>query len=168
MASLANFIGIAVNFDALLDKNNPHPPANRETVNNLCIAQAGFAMYGTLSSILWTLAISVYFYACIMMEADKKLAKRIVTGFYVVCYGLPLLLLVWFLPSEKIGYSPVAGSGWCSLILKPNNNMRNYGENNIRLIFGGSLWTYISFVLIPVITVSLLIYIKLKVSYQEY
>lgn len=170
MSSMANLIGIAVNFDAFLYVNPAAaPPTDHEnynTINNLCIAQAGFAMYGTLASILWTMAISVYFYISIMMEPSRKLIKKVVLGFYVVCYGVPLVMLIWFAATGKIGYSPVAGSGWCSLIVESVDNTVKGGKivkDNFNLIFGSSLWIYMSFILIPLITISLLIYLKFKV-----
>lgn len=157
MAALANFIGIVVNFNALLytGDDNDTPTGN---VNNLCIAQAAFAMFGTLASILWTIAIAIYFYAQIMAE-DNKMAQRFVYGFYIVCYGLPLLMTIWFGATGKIGHSPIGGSGWCSLIIEPKLGERD----RIALFFGNSLWIYLYFILIPVICVSVIGYLRIQV-----
>ena len=157
MAALANFIGIVVNFNALLyTVNNDSTPTGN--VNNLCIAQAAFAMYGTLASILWTIAIAIYFYVQIMVE-DNKMAQRFVYWFYIVCYGLPLLMTIWFGASGKIGHSPIGGSGWCSLIIEPKVGERD----RIALFFGNTLWIYLSFILIPVICVSVIAYLRIQV-----
>lgn len=157
MAALANFIGIVVDFNArLYTVDNDNTPTGN--VNNLCIAQAAFAMFGTLASILWTIAIAVYFYVHIMVEGNK-MAQRFVYGFYIVCYGLPLLLTVWFGATGKIGHSPIGGSGWCSLIIEPK-----IGEKDkIALFFGNSLWIYMSFILIPVICISVIAYLRIEV-----
>lgn len=160
LTAMANLIGIAINFDSRLSHNPLLPlPPHYHTYNKLCIAQATIAVFGNLSSIFWTIAIAVYFYVCIMTE-DNKTIKRSLYAFYVICYGLPILILVWFLPTGKIGFAPVAGSGWCSFVIDTKEDP----EDAITQFFGNSLWMYVSFLLIPIICFSLIIYLRLKVS----
>jgi len=83
--------------------------------NKLCQAQAFIAVYGTVSSVLWTLALAVYLYYKIVSR-DDKVTKRLVRILYVVCYTLPLYVSLWLLLDDHLGYSEVtSGAGWCSL-----------------------------------------------------
>lgn len=162
MAASANLIGIIINFDARL--YHPHGsvqplPEHYDTYNRLCIAQAAFGMYGTLASILWTLAIAVYFYIRIMAD-NSQVTKRSVYFYYIICYGLPLVMVIWFVTTGRLGYSPVGGSGWCSLITVTDMIERD----TFTLFFGSSLWIYATFVLIPVIALSLTVHLRMKVN----
>jgi hypothetical protein len=167
MVSMANLIGIAVNFNSLLQHDDEASPSDYDAnINNLCIAQAAFAMLGTLGSITWTVALSVQFYVCIMVDANQKLTRKLLIIFYVVCYGLPLLMLTWFLATEKIGHSPIAGSGWCSLIIVQKIDGVII-RNNFNLVFGNSLWIFTSFIIIPIIAISLFSYLKFTVEEES-
>ena len=141
--ALANLIGISVNFDQYHGKNNT-------AMDVLCKIQGSFAMYGTESSVYWTVCLAVYIYLALMFEG-RRFARSSMYGFYVICYGIPLLETVWFAVTGKLGYSKLGGSGWCSLIL--------YGEDGRRLpfnsIFGNDLSIYVTFILILVMFVSL-------------
>ena len=88
--------------------------------DKLCKAQAFAAVYGTVSSVLWTLALAVYLYYKIVSR-DDKVTKRLVGILYVVCYALPLYVSLWLLLDDHLGYSNTAlsGAGWCSLNRPP-------------------------------------------------
>ena len=160
----ANLFGIIINFDSHLYHYDKDPlPPHYETYNALCKAQATIAVFGNLSSILWTIAIAVYFYICIMTD-NKKTAKRSLYFFYLICYGIPLVIVVWFLPTGKLGYAPVGGSGWCSFVINSNSSQYLDSSDIVTLFFGNSLWMYVAFIIIPVICISLIVYLRLKVS----
>ena len=169
--SVANFIGIVVDFDALLYNYENAGEAGMlvvhsssswfRSVNNLCIAQAAFAVYGTISSVLWTTALTVYFYFMIIGER-ARLAKRISYSFYFLCYGIPLLVIAWVGSTGKIGYSPVGGGGWCSLIFEK----KIYAKDRFTIFFGYDLWMYITFIVVITATVSILTHLKTQVSYN--
>ncbi|XP_011404325.1 PREDICTED: probable G-protein coupled receptor 157 [Amphimedon queenslandica] len=169
----ANLFGIIINFDSHLYHEDPLVlPPHYETYNTLCKGQATIAVFGNLSSVLWTIAIAVYFYICIMTD-NKKTAKRSLYFFYLICYGLPLLIVVWFLPTGKLGYAPVGGSGWCSFVIDSNptekldSSKKLDSRDIITLFFGNSLWMYVSFIIIPFICISLLVYLRLKTKKKE-
>ena len=113
--ALANFIGIVVDFESMLypyfdggtyDVLHPvHdlPTSKYRAINSLCITQAAFAVYGTICSVLWTASLVVYFYFTILGD-NAKITKRIYYSFYVICYGLPALVVIWLGTTGKIGY----------------------------------------------------------------
>lgn len=89
----ANFIGVIVNFDHRIE-NCEDSNASCDNLNHLCTAQAFFAGFATIASILWTLALSVYIYL-LVIHGHRKLHSKIVYFFYVFCWGMPLLISLW-------------------------------------------------------------------------
>lgn len=158
IVAAANLIGILVNFDDYFSKYNN---ANGTyMVNTFCKAQAFFAMYATISSILWTNCIAVYIFLHIMFEGKLSVFWTMFS-FYVLSYGLPLILNIWFLLTNKLGYSPYGSSGWCSLIVYDFIEKKRYP---LTLVFGNDIWIYLTITLVPLIFISLRFYLKYQVS----
>lgn len=148
----ANLIGISMNYNSLLF------PIQRATDMRLCVAQGSFGLYSSLSSILWTNALAIYFYVQIILDNDK-LTRHCVYWAYVICYGLPLVVTSWFILTKRVGYDPVFSSGWCGLIAETDKfNARN---PSVTIFFGYNIFVYITFILIPVIAISLISYLRL-------
>lgn len=101
----ANFIGIIVNFDHRIESCRYHNHASCDDLKHLCTAQAFFAGFSTLASILWTLALSVYIYL-LVVHGHWKLHSKIVYFFYVFCWGMPLLISLWLVFTGKSIFSP--------------------------------------------------------------
>ena len=155
MVAAANFVGVTVNFDQYAHLSN-----HTYTVDCLCVTQASFAMYGTLGSILWTIAIAVYIYFRIMFD-KKPVARRAVYVFYVICYGLPLIMTLWYSIDKKLSYSRFGGSGWCSLVLKHSKYVYSFDA-----LLGNDMWLYLTIFLVSVIFVSLHFYLRFEVCYM--
>ena len=153
MAAAANFFGVVTNFSQ---------SENHSVEGYVCQIQASFAMYGTLSSVLWTICVAVYVFFRIMLE-NSKVAQRSVYGFYVICYGLPLIMTLWFSLTEKLGGSggdgdTYGGSGWCSL--KINGK---HGADTFNVVIGNDIWIYLTIILVPLIFISLHFYLRYQV-----
>ena len=151
VAAGANFAGIAINFSHL---DMTHHPA----LGHLCLAQGCFALYGTISSVLWTICIAVYVFIRIMLE-NQKIAFGSLIGFYVVCYSLPTIITAWYASTGKLGFDHYGGAGWCSIVLHKNNTWLPFNA-----VFGNDIWVYLTMFLVPVILFSLHFYIKYEVS----
>lgn len=166
MAAAANFIGVLVNFDTYLNSpvQNSTSTHTYQVMNDLCKSQAFFAMYGTISSVLWTICIAVYVFLRIMLEG-RNIAKRAVYVFYCICYGLPFIVTMWFMFTGKLGYAPFGGSGWCSVIVYNSTTKERY---TLRVIFANDLWIYLTIVLVPLIFVTLKFYLRYEVRYLSY
>ena len=161
MVATANFVGVVVNFDQYLSDTNHKQYSERtyNIVNTVCVTQASFAMYGTLASILWTIAIAAYIYLRVMFD-KKPVARRAVYAFYVICYGLPLIMTLWYSIKGKLGYTRYGGSGWCSLVLTDAHRVYP-----LDALLGNDMWLYLTIVLVPVIYVSLYFYLRFEVCY---
>ena len=164
MAAAANFTGIIVNFDQYLSSSNYTEMDISEekyyAMKDLCVAQASFAVYGTISSVLWTICIAVYIYLRIMNEGNVS-AKHASYFFYVLCYGLPCGVTVWYVLTGKLGYARYGGSGWCSVrVYDPETGERQ----PLNAVFANDIWIYLTIILVPTIFISLHFYLRKEVS----
>lgn len=133
------------------------------TIEGLCISQAFFSCYFTYASILWTNSLSCYLYFRIVHNGTN-LAKYSLHFSYLFCYLLPLFLSVWLLIVGKLGYSPYESSGWCSIVLKdPADPTR---RDIFVSIFGYNLWIVLTFVLVPLLSLSVHFHVRHEVSTQ--
>ncbi len=159
MAAAANFAGIVINFDNSLGTGIDN--SSHHHMTHLCLAQATFALYGTVSSVLWTICIAIYIYLCIMI-GSKLLAARSVMIFYALSYGVPVIVTVWYVTTKKLGYDVISGSGWCSILV-----YRHYGERlkvmPLNTFFASDLWVYLTMFIVPVIFISLYCHLKIEV-----
>ena len=179
--SLANLIGASVYFDRFYrmpdvklsnasgilsaaesgDKFTAPP-----TIDGLCTAQAFFAGYFTLGSVLWTIFLSVYIYIFLFYHKTKpEVPKYSLYGSYLISYGMPLVILLWLLLTNRLGYAPYNSSGWCSLIVQDPST----GDVDIfAVVLGNDLWIYLAIFLIPVLYFASHLYIhKNLVSMME-
>ena len=179
--AIANLVGAAVYFDGHYHLDSPKnctakymvvpmfPSVNgsvmcpeSKTIDGLCISQAFFSCYFTYASILWTNSLSCYLYFRIV-HSSTNLARYSLRFSYVFCYLLPLFLCVWLLMVTKLGYSPYESSGWCSIIMKdPSDPSR---RDIFVSIFGYNLWIVLSFILIPLLSLSVHFYVRNEVSF---
>ena len=158
IVAAANLIGILINFDNFLRPDIPKPQ-HYSALNNICKVQASFAMYATISSILWTNCIAVYIFFHILYEGRFKTFWAMVS-FYVLSYGLPLILMLWFVFTNKLGYSPYGSSGWCSVVVYDDMT----GERHpLALVFANDIWFYLTITLVPVIFIALKCHLKYQV-----
>ena len=185
--ALANLVGAAVYFDGYyMMQNNcttKYTPVFSSTwkardnllgngshvicpksgiIDGLCISQAFFSVYFTYASILWTNSLSIYLYLRIVHNSTTHLARSSLRFSYVFCYLMPLFLSVWLVLSGKLGYSPYESSGWCSIVLRDpaDGNKRNIFVS----IFGYNLWIILTFVLVPILSLTVHLYVRNEVS----
>ena len=149
MVAAANLAGVIANYEFKLKHENSSS-SSYTIINNLCLAQASFAMYGTESSVLWTICLAVYVYIRVMYN-HTAIIRRVFYFFYLFCYGLPCVLTLWFALTDKLGYSKYGGSGWCSLIVVD----RDGHKEPFNPIFSNDIWIYLTIVLVPLIAISL-------------
>ena len=160
MVAAANFTGVVANFDKYLvdETHKIYSEQEYNITQDICLAQASFGMYGTHSSILWTIAIAVYVYWVVM--GRELVARKATYAFYVICYGLPLITTLWFALTGKLGYSRFGGSGWCSVIVKD----RQTGlDQPLVAVFGNDIWIYLTIILVPVLFLSIHFYLRSEV-----
>ena len=148
--ALANLIGLSVYFDRFYVGHETVPsPAY---IEGLCKTQAFFANYCTISSIVWTIALAGFLYFLIIRHKT-----RISIYFHrtsrIVCYALPLLTALWLVLTDRLGYSPLDSSGWCTLI--SSQSMTPRIVDFYAYVFGNDLWIFMATVTIPILYLSI-------------
>ena len=124
---------------------------------NLCVAQAFFSHYFTMSSILWIMSVAIYIYITLVAT---RYARYFSYPIYVFCYGLPLLVSLWLLLTHRLGYTPQNPSGLCGVISYDPKTRRHY---LIASVISVNLWLYLTFVLVPVLCLAIHCYLHRKV-----
>ena len=154
---LANFIGVVAYFDKYYKKSTATAgtvellPNASSVVDDMCKAQAFFAMYCTYASVLWTITLAFYMHMLVFANWKK-------TRCYFYCivypfnYVLSALLCMWFMLTKRLGHAPYNSSGWCSLI--------NVNSDYIATIIGYDLWIYLGMVMCTSVYVSIFLYLR--------
>ena len=128
MYSTANFVGLWLPYHEHLITNHTDT-STYNTYHGVCEAQAFFAIYGTIGSVLWTLGLAVYLYYRIVSR-DEAVTRKVVYLLYILCYSLPLYVTLWLLIKKGLGYAdnPLSGGGWCSISgnIDPLENFMTY------------------------------------------
>ena len=156
--ALANLIGLSVYFDQFYFESHDNVT---DYINGLCKTQAFFANYCTLSSILWTIALAGFLYFVITYH-KTRIAIDFHRVSHIVCYALPLLVSLWLVFTNRLGYSPLDSSGWCTLISE-----RKYAPlivDYYATVFGNDLWVFVAMVTIPILYLSLRCHLSIQVS----
>ena len=170
-AAACNLIGIGVNFGKYYDdscnfahhrhKIRPNHVCKNvsEVVEVVCMTQGSLASFFTLGSILWTICLSMYLYILISQKNPER-AKLFVRFAYFFCYLIPIGIVVWMVFTKRIGYSPYESSGWCGTIfVYPHGKKDIYAS-----IIGYNLWICLTFVLVPILSLVVHLYIRDEVS----
>ena len=83
--------------------NTTNPYGENGTVPYwLCTAQAAFSVFGTESSILWTIAVAVYLFV-IAFSRWPIVAKLLVPVLHVTCWGIPFIITVSLGAKQLLG-----------------------------------------------------------------
>ena len=166
--AIANFIGIAVNFDKYYYRGEPTEPWSSifasdpgTLINVACVTQAALAVYFTAGSFMWTLTMAIYMYFKIVQSRDKKLAQRTYYASVIFSYLFPLVLVAWKGSLHRLGYSPSDSEGWCGdKVVDPVTGKRHI----LMSVLGYNIWVFLIYTLVPIIYLAVLLHIRLLVS----
>lgn len=163
LTAIANLIGMLVNFDAHLNTCKVPHDQQSHVLGKICIAQAGVAQFATNSSILWTVAIAFYM---LMRVAFKKesIADKLIPLYYIISWGVPLAVTVWFSLVGYLGYNPDTTPGWCSIIGTVQVGNTTDTETVVYpVIIGYTGFVYVAFLLLPVMYATIRCHVKILV-----
>ena len=156
----ANLVGLSMPYhDHILPESpgNDTEAAHHEVYWRICRAQAFFSVYGTVSSVLWTLALAVYLYYRTVAR-DVTVSKRLIKVLYVVCYVLPLYVSLWLLLDHHVGYSYYAtsGAGWCFV----NDHIKG-----IEILMIYDIWLWMGVIILIPLYLTIYVHTKHEVCY---
>ena len=116
----------------------------------VCQIQSFLSSCSSMSSFIWTLVLAIYLYWTIVKK-EVRTVNRLFPLYHVVAWGLPIAIVLPLLVLSKLGYSPVAASGWCYIrtnrvtFATESLNMLTW-ENIVMIFVGGKaleIFTYI-------------------------
>ena len=113
LTALANFFGLLFNFETYYTEYHHGQVSN--AVHGACIAQAATSSFATTASILWTIIIAVYMFLLIAIK-KPDLANKTIPLQYIVCWGVPLAITIWFILVGYFGYEIGTTPGWCTIL----------------------------------------------------
>ncbi len=101
LVAASHFVGLFI-FTKFHHPDDPdhYQPNNTDT---LCSIQGAFNLFGTIASFLWTISLAVYMFSIIILRRPL-LARKMVVLFYVICWGIPLILTIWFGIKKFLGF----------------------------------------------------------------
>ena len=77
-----------------------------------CKIQGGVAVFGAVSSFFWSVAVAIYLLVLIVFE-NPKLGKYLRYFFYVICWGVPTVLVIVFGFNDYLGFDEGVDVGKC-------------------------------------------------------
>ena len=155
---LANFIGVTVYFNQYYQKVYNGNETIPFIVNASCKVQATVALFCTNSSVLWTIMLAMYLYFLIV-HSENSWARYSFYIFGALCYILPLIVTVWLLVEDRLGYSPYDSSGWCTIKVY-------YADGKVDLftsILGYDIWILLTMVLVPFLYLAIRLHVRNRV-----
>ncbi len=163
--AVPNLVGVLVAYHHTARKGHedPNDLTADSSLSNFCVAQAAFSVLGAEMSIFWTVAVAVYMYVIIVLRRPG-LGLKVLIGSCVICYGVPLCLTLALALSGHLGYEVGATPGFCAI----KGSVSKHGSNSSTIevypiVIGYDLWLYISFILLPILYVSIHCHVKVKV-----
>lgn len=88
------------------------PNWNRFSVfKNICEIESYVVTWATMSSYLWTIILSSYFYLSI--ADNRNMTKRLMPLYHVLAWGAPILVAFRLLFLRKLAYAPFVSGVWC-------------------------------------------------------
>ena len=139
IAALATFLGATVYYDKLVETGHESKTDLNSETHDWCVVQAAFTVYGTESSILWTIAVALYMYVIIVLRRPK-LGTKVLVGSYILCYGIPLILTLSLALTGYLGYEVGATPGFCAIKGSVGHNPNSTDTQVWPIIIGYELW----------------------------
>ena len=145
--ALANFTGLLTDFGRFLGyQEDSHTHTG---IAVYCSIQAFFSQFGTNVSILWTIMIAVYMLIAIVFKKQRT-ADCLLPVYYIVSWGIPLGIMIWFGAVGFLGFEPNATPGWCSIKSEPT----------YAVYIGYLAFVYLAFLVLPVINTLIVCFLE--------
>jgi G protein-coupled receptor 157 len=107
-----------------------------------------------MGSVLWTINLAIYLYfkvITIRLHPRSRMMRVLTIGLYIVGYGLPFYLAMYYYAQGLIGPNEFLSSGWCTINVFDSTT----GDKFILpYLIGYDMWMYIALVLIPILVIA--------------
>ncbi|XP_064393999.1 G-protein coupled receptor 157-like [Halichondria panicea] len=166
IVAISHFVGLFANFKRFIYQYN-NETWNTSTTDPLCITQAAFSMFGTLASFLLSLAIGVYLVGILVWKKPRSW-KKLFPIFYIICWGLPAIVVIPNLAKRLFGFALGANIGWCFIAQQVDSSNSDYVDYVITEYLSYEIWVCIVFIALPVLYLTAFIYIRCKRQRNNY
>lgn len=166
LTALSNFSGIFTNFDKYLNYCLAPLEDQSPAIQGACIAQAAIGQLTTNSSILWTIWIAFYMLVIIVFQKES-IANKLLPLYYILSWGLPLAVTVWFSFVGYFGYDPETTPGWCNIVgskLVTDGNSTHKEKLVFPVVLGYTGFVYVAFFLLPIMYIAIKCHVNILVS----
>ena len=110
IVTLSHLIGLFVNFERFIPHYNPET-WNSSTIDPVCISQAAFTLFGSISSFLWSMAIALYLIMLTTCKRPNLMKKITLPVLYIVCWGIPAIMIIPNAVKHYFGFALAADIG---------------------------------------------------------
>ena len=137
-----NLLGYSYNYR--LDK----PDWDRCSIfKNVCEIHSYIVTWATMSSYIWTIILSFYFYFSI--AHNHNLTKILMPLYHILAWGVPILVVFPLLCFKKLAYAPFVSGVWCYMEIY--HNMPPFARDDYIAFTFVKMPELVSFVLILVV-----------------
>ena len=164
LLNLSGFLGIVTKVSSLkADQFALHSP-----LGNWCRTQAAVLVFGTESSIMWTVGVAVYMFVLVVVQPKtQRWGLKLVVVLHFVCWGIPFVLTLWLLLDGYLWFDSAATPGFCAIIGQSTHDNVSATDEQPKLypiIVGYEIWLYITFIVLPALYVTLSCHVRTKVT----
>lgn len=114
--AVSHLWGVAGEYQTFFDKNDNGNSGPNGSTNTMCNIQGGLAVYGTISSFLWTIILSFFVVGTLVLPHPKRYGSPFTLLVYlIVCWGIPLVIVVVISVKKVFGLEDEMTIGECSI-----------------------------------------------------
>ena len=161
IVGLSNLLGAITSYK-FIGRNETVTGLYDQPLGPLCYVEAFTGVYASDSAILWTIALLVYLYISLALYRPTAKWDNIISIIcMVVCWGIPLPIMIAYFAEGYFGFVPEYSPGFCTIAYSRNGS--NY-SNLYRIIIGYDMFVFLSFIVLPILSIVFLCHTKPKVS----
>ena len=154
IVAVSNIVGVTSSYQFIGLNRTHHSPTSS------CVFSAIVGLYATDSSILWTIAVMLYisFLMCCRRRVTVAMDRLIAVVLMVVCWGLPLVVVIAYGVKGFFGFEPGLSPGFCTIV-----TIENYSYPVVALL-GYDVFLFAAFIILPLLSVIFVCQFKCKVQ----
>lgn len=164
LVAVASLLGLWTDFSSKVGKSTSI------ALFNWCKTQAAVHVFGTESSILWTMAVAIYVFVLVVVQPrwPQNWGIKLVSLLHVLCWGIPFVLTLWLAIAGYLGYDLAATPGFCAIVGERMSSLAyQFHEGDFvvyPIVIGYEIWLYLAFITLPVLYISVRCSVQLKVN----
>ena len=117
LLAVSHLWGVAGEYQTFFDKNdNVNNSDPNGSTNAMCNVQGALAVYGTISSFLWTIILSFFVVGTLVLPHPKRYGSPLtLLAYLIVCWGIPLVIVIVIAVKREFGLEDEMTIGECSI-----------------------------------------------------